>query len=293
MQKFRVGATILIPTLLFTVLLWLMQPVQPVESQATTTNFDNVTLSGNIVAGGDGTFGGNLSVAGVLAAAEFITGNGDVVIPGSLVITDDLTVTDDSTLSGDLTVSGATVLVGTVDVQGNLSDSGGVFTVVDNVMIDGAADAVQLTVQGNATNTNLLFVVENSGGTDQFSVGNTGDATIADDLTVTDDAAVNDLTVADFVNVTAQAGITLVNGATLTPTGSLQPVTSVAAAGVSGADIVHTTDYLILVNIGAQTITFTETTGLISAGNIALGAGDVSTLVWANDGWIEIARSNN
>lgn len=284
----------MVSALLLTILLWLMQPVQQAEAQAGITNFDNVTLSGDIIAAGDGTFGGNLSVAGVLAAAEFITGNGDVVIPGSLVITDDVTANGNGLIAGNLVVSGTSTLVGATNIQGNLSDSGGAFTVADNVMIDGAADAVQLTVQGNATNNNLLLVVENSAGTDQFSVGNTGDAIVGDDLTVTDDASANDLTVADFMNVTAQGVITLTSASTLTPVGSVQPILSVAAAFIDGGTkIAHTTDYLTLVNIGAQTITFTETTGLISAGNIALGAGDAATLVWANGGWIQISGSNN
>jgi hypothetical protein len=41
-------------------------------------------------------------------------------------------------------------------------------------IIDGSTDAVQLTVQGNATQTALPFVVEASGGTDVFTVSNTG-----------------------------------------------------------------------------------------------------------------------
>lgn len=274
------------------------------SAQAGITNFDNVTISSDLLVGDDGTFGGNMSVAGTLIAAEFVTDVSDVTLPGDVVVSDtltvnlgatvaDLTVTDDTVLGDSLLVTGATTLVGTANLQGNLSDSGGVLTVVDNVMIDGQADAVQLTVQGNATNTSLLFVVENSGGADQFSVGNTGDAIVGDDLTVTDDASANDLTIADYANITAQSVLTLTNGAVFTPTGSLQPLAAAAALGVSGANIAHVVDFLMLVNIGGQTITITETTGLISAGNIALGAGDAATLVWANGGWIQVSGSNN
>lgn len=133
------------------------------------------------------------------------------------------------------------------------------------------------------------------GGITNFdSVVLSGDLIVGDDVTIGDGAAVNDLTVADFVNVTAQTEIVLTMNGTLTPTGSLQPVSAAGAVSVNGGtSIVHTTDYLILVNVGAQTITFTETTGLISAGNIALGAGDSATLVWADGGWMQVAASNN
>ncbi len=51
-------------------------------------------------------------------------------------------------------------------------------------MIDGSADAVQLTVQAHSTNTNNVFVVENSSGTDQFSVSNAAGATLTNDFTL-------------------------------------------------------------------------------------------------------------
>lgn len=47
---------------------------------------------------------------------------------------------------------------------GSNTDLGGLFG------IDGRANEVQLTVQGNATQTASIFTVENSGGTDQFTV---------------------------------------------------------------------------------------------------------------------------
>lgn len=290
MAKVRAWSGTLMGIGLLALLLWLMTPSAPADAQAGITNFDNVTLSGDLLAGGDGTFGGNLAVTGAIVAADYFTDDGDIIIPGNWTFEEDVTVT------GLLTVTGATRLESTTNMIGNVSDSGGAWTVADNALIDGQADVIQLTVQGNATQTSNpnLFVVENSGGTDQFTVNATGDATVADDLTVTDDAAVNDLTVADFANITAQNAIALTSASTLTATGSLQPISSVAAAYIDGGTkIAHVTDYLILVNTGAQTITFTETTGLISAGNIALGAGDSATLVWANSGWIEIAASNN
>ncbi len=235
--------------ILMAALLWLLSPA-PSKAQAGITNFDSMTLAGDLLVADDGTFGGNLNVTGVLLAADFITGVGDVTIPGSLTVTDTLAVAGVSTLTGDVEAAG------------------------------------DLDVTGNAKITGTTALVG--------AVTSTGDLTVGDDLTVTDDAAANDLTVADFVNVTAQGVITLTMNGTLTATGSLQPITAAGAVNLDGGTkIAHVTDYLILVNIGSQSITFTETTGLISAGNIALGAGDSATLVWANGGWIEVASSNN
>lgn len=47
-------------------------------------------------------------------------------------------------------------------------------TTTTGKMIDGSADEVQLTVQGHSTQTSKSFVVENSSGTDQVTISNTG-----------------------------------------------------------------------------------------------------------------------
>lgn len=83
---------------------------------------------------------------------------------------------DDLSLSGDLTVAG------TSSLAGNLADSGGAFTIADNVLIDGAADAEQLVVQGFSTQTNSPLVVEQSTGTNVFTVSNAGNVDAAGTL---------------------------------------------------------------------------------------------------------------
>ena len=47
-------------------------------------------------------------------------------------------------------------------------------------MVDGSTDVVQFTVQGHSTQTALPFVVENSAGTDQFTVSNSGNIRTGD-----------------------------------------------------------------------------------------------------------------
>jgi len=48
--------------------------------------------------------------------------------------------------------------------------------------VAGTVDRIQCRVQGNSTQTSDIFVVENSGGTDQFSVDNTGTILINGDI---------------------------------------------------------------------------------------------------------------
>jgi len=97
----------------------------------------------------------------------------------------DLCVAGDAEIDGTIDADGAVeiastlTVVSTSDLQGNVADSGGAFTVADNTLIDGAADAAQLTVQGYATQTNSLLVLEQSDGTDKVTVSNEGQVVVA------------------------------------------------------------------------------------------------------------------
>lgn len=88
---------------------------------------------------------------------------------------------------------------------------------------------------------------------------------------------------------------TITNNATLTPAGTFQPITAAAAVGTSGANITvgSTGTVLVLLNVGSNTITFTETGTLVSAGNIALGANDSATLISNGTNWYQVGASNN
>jgi hypothetical protein len=213
MHRVRLSLAPLVAMLLLALLLWSVQPTQGVAAQGGVTNFDNVTISGDLLVGDDGAFGGNLSVAGAIVAAEFVTDDGDIVIPGAWTFADGITVTGNASVSGDLTVG--------------------------------------------------------------------------------DEATVNDLTVADFASITAQTPLTVTNGGDLVATGSLQPISASGVVTISGADVDHVADLLILVNTGVNTITITETTGLVSGGDIVLGEGDSATLAWIVDTWYLVAYRDN
>lgn len=81
--------------------------------------------------------------------------------------------------SGTMNADGATTLNSTLDVDGNISSGTSAITMTDNVVIDGQADAIQLLVQGNGTQTNDLLVCEQSDGTDKFTLNNYGQALFA------------------------------------------------------------------------------------------------------------------
>lgn len=116
------------------------------------------------------------------------------------------------------------------------------------------------------------------------------DLAVGDDLTVADDAVMGGM-----MNLAAQSAISLTMNGYFTPTGAFQPVESAGAVSVSGANFAPGVpgDLLIVVNIGGSTITFTETTGLISAGNVALGTLDSATFVYHGTNWYQIGASNN
>lgn len=71
---------------------------------------------------------------------------------------------------------------GASDLIGNIADSGGVLTVADNMIIDGQADAIQLTVQGHSTQNTSLLVLETSDGTDVLTASNAGNVDVAGTL---------------------------------------------------------------------------------------------------------------
>lgn len=77
---------------------------------------------------------------------------------GGVALGDSPTWTGAHTFSADAVFNGGTAAV----------------TVNGQMIVDGTADEIQLRIQGNATQTALPFVVENSAGTDVFTVDNTG-----------------------------------------------------------------------------------------------------------------------
>jgi len=74
--------------------------------------------------------------------------------------------------------------------------------------VDGGADEVQTRIQANATQTNDIFVVEDSAGTDYFVIDGNGDVSLSGDLTVTGQITQD----ADFLSVYATTTRAIPNG---------------------------------------------------------------------------------
>lgn len=100
------------------------------------------------------------------------------------------------------------------------------------------------------------------------------------------------LRVTNFYRAAPRTTITVTNGAVVNPTGTYQPLTSAGAVAASLV-VEPSGSILTLVNVGANTITFTETATLISAGNVALGATDSATFISNGTAWYQISASNN
>jgi cytoskeletal protein CcmA (bactofilin family) len=116
---------------------------------------------------------------------------GDAEIDGGIYGDGALDIAGNSQMTGTLNVDGAVTLNSTLDVDGNLASGTGALTVTDNVLIDGQADAEQLVIQGNATQTSNPFVLEQSDGTDVITATNAGALYLASLLDVDGAVAFN------------------------------------------------------------------------------------------------------
>lgn len=169
----------------------------PVGAQTLWTRFRNVLVEHNLDVDGDADIDGTLNV-------DAVDMDGNVQIDGTLTVGtagSGYDVQLYSATSGDhflwdsseeaLTIVGTAgqdalnVDDGNVDIadnmsiDGNITDSDSAVTFADNVIVDGAADANQLIVQGNETQTNSLLVIEQSDGTDKVTISNQGHVVVS------------------------------------------------------------------------------------------------------------------
>lgn len=105
----------------------------------------------------------------------------------------------------------------------------------------------------------------------------------------------SNLRITNFYRAVPRTAITVTNGGTVNPTGTYQQLTSATAVGMSGDNLTTKPagTVLFLVNVGAQTITITETANIKSAGNIVLGTLDTAMLVSDGTDWYQTGLSNN
>jgi hypothetical protein len=106
--------------------------------------------------------------------ARIPNGGGFDLLVGTFTNSGDLSVAGNFTVTGTSDQTGAATFNGAVDIDGNLTSGTGSITATDSVLIDGLADAIQLTVQGWTTQTTNLTVFEQSDGTDVLTITNAG-----------------------------------------------------------------------------------------------------------------------
>lgn len=101
--------------------------------------------------------------------------------------------------------------------------------------------------------------------------------------------------VGTFLQPVKQSNVTVTDGSVIVPTGSYQPLTSAANTGTAAiaTPTSSVNNAVYLVNVGANTITLTDTGTLKLAGNAALGVTDGILLVFDGTNWVEITRANN
>lgn len=169
----------------------------------------------------------------------------------SAVTMDAVSIDGALALDSTLDVDGATTLNSTLDVDGNVSSGTGAFTLTDQLLVDGAQDGAQLTAQGYTTQTNPIFVIEQSDGSDVFEVANDGDIVcddgaceFTDNVAVTGGADAEQLVVTgystqtNYLFVAEQSDNT--NRFTVDNSGNIS-----ATATVTGADLVATDDLTV------------------------------------------------
>lgn len=108
-------------------------------------------------------------------------------------------------------------------------------------------------------------------------------------------ASFSTVRVGSFIRTVPRTSLTITMNGWLTSTGTYQRITAAGTVATSGAKIAikPAGTILILVNSGSNSITFTETGTLISAGNIVLGANDSVQLLSDGTNYTQIGASNN
>lgn len=124
--------------------------------------------------------------------------------------------------------------------------------------------------------------VAGSGCTYEFQSGSTLELQSGATMTTTD------------IYVAAGTPQTIGYQGTITPTGMYNQITASAARGTSSVAGVATAGrVVVIVNIGSNTITLTDTGTLKLSGNIALGQYDSVSLLSDGTNWIQLATANN
>ncbi|GIW59747.1 MAG: hypothetical protein KatS3mg087_0813 [Patescibacteria group bacterium] len=122
----------------------------------------------------------------------------------------------------------------------------GNWSYLNNVIIDGSADEIQLLVQGNASQTAHILTIENSSGTDLFTIDPSGNADIAGALNV---GTSNAFQINSTGEITSAAGLSSSGNLTFTGSGTYTLTNIAGGASFSNNRIVTTNSAGILSTI--------------------------------------------
>ena len=184
--------------------------------------------------------------------------------------------TDERVLSNDIqsgalsTFGGAVTHSGVITAATNLVQTDGDMTVADDLRIT-PQTAISLTMNGWLTPTGSLTLLESAG-----AVSIDGGAKIAEG------------TAGDLLILLNVGGSTIQTAAD-----SVLELLGTGAMTLAGNFTVDSTNATPVIAAAGSTITISETTGLVSAGNVALGTLDSATFVYRGTSWYQIAASNN
>ena len=250
----------------------------------TSLAVDNLTFNGTVVSSS-----GDLeldSSSGSLILTGFdCTGNsngGKLTVNASGVVE----CADDDSGAGS---SPWQVTAGVVNlVTGTNNVTIGSSTNLAKLGVEGDTDEVQLLVRGNATQTSNLVVFENSAGTDQFVVTNTGNLTLTGDATITGGDIITGASAASIFNSNAtsldigEAATTVSLGAgsgTTTINNALISTGAFTASGTATITSTLTANGVANIGDGGDTIALSGTTVGITSNS----AGNDITLTTADD----------
>lgn len=175
----------------------------------------------------------------------------------------------------------------TVTNAGNLSYAGtsslnGNTTIAGTVLVDGQADANQLTVQGHTTQTTNLLTLEQSDGTDVLTITNAGRLNASSDISH------------DGLLIGSTTTVTVTDGQTITPTTSLYILDAAGAVTVTLAACSNNDQQLRLFGNDAQTITVADTNIRTTDGDVVtLGQYDIVGWNCVSTEWIHAYKSAN
>ena len=139
----------------------------------------------------------------------------------------------------------------------------------------------------NSAGVSNLFEARKNA-TPVFQVNGSGNTTVAGTLGI-----MGSTTVGGLFLLSEQGNVTVTDGGEIAATKSFVPLTAAGAVGTSNITTGAAGQLLVLMNVGSNTITITDSGTIMLAGDCALGQYDTLTLISDGTNWLEITRANN